>query len=313
MDIKIKYGILRNQTSMKNAKLAFYTQINTIGWIPTFIFYSLYKYFESIYLDKIEINHDYIKYGFGHPNQNHINYAPHLIIQNKVTKKYKVASYCDRAFLLIDLYDPWLNFDFKNCLGIYSSVGAQSYKEMVPTSYCVYNKNIDLSIKQCDTSFLNKHNKSLLFRGYLYDTRLSVKNLNKYSNIIKIEDKLLPNKEYIQELNTYKIGLSFNGAAEICHRDIEILAVGSVLLRPMLHKTSFYNSLIPNKHYIPFESHEDPNIQLEIIIDTYNNLLKDEDRMRYVAQNGLDWYNDNGSIEANVSILSKLINLEELL
>lgn len=35
--------------------------------------------------------------------------------------------------------------------------------------------------------------------------------------------------------------------------------------------------------------------------------------MTYVAKNSYDWYNINGSEDGNVSILSSIINIEELL
>ena len=94
---------------------------------------------------------------------------------------------------------------------------------------------------------------------------------------------------------------------------MEILGVGSILLRPELKTTDFYSPLVPGLHYVPFETIDDPKQQLEIILETYSKLLKDTDYMMHVAQNGLNWYNSNGSKNGNVLVLSNILNIEELL
>ena len=102
-----------------------------------------------------------------------------------------------------------------------------------------------------------------------------------------------------------------NGAGEICNRDIEILSVGSVLLRPKL-KQIFHDPLIENFHYISFENGSTPKEQLEIIRAKYEEIKTNHDLLNTVAKNGLDWYKRNGTINANVEILKKIININKL-
>jgi hypothetical protein len=292
---------------MSETQLIFYAQPSFSGWMPTAIFQSLYDHYKFIYGDRIALDNTSISYNnnYGHRTGPH-----HLIIENTKTQKYKVITYWDRAYELLDDKCDWNN---NNCMGVYSSVNAKSHNKIIPASYPTYNTIIENTISECNKRFLDKLNKTLVFRGYLHGSRFLIGHLNQYQNIITIDDKRLSYEEYIQELNSYMIGLSLNGSAEICNRDIEILGVGSVLLRPELKTSYFHNPLIAGKHYVPFEINEDPRQQLEIILDTHRRLLKDVDYMMYVAQNGLNWYNSNGCRNGNVLVLSNIINLEELL
>lgn len=291
---------------MSETQLVFYAQSSFSGWMPTAIFQSLYDHYKFIYGDRISLDNNSISYNnnYGHKNGPH-----HLIIENVATKKYKVVTYWDRAYELLDDKCDW---DNSNCLGVYSSVNAKSHK-IIPSSYSTYNLNIETAINSSDKYFFHKTNKGLLFRGYLHGSRFFIGNLNQYKDAITIENTRVSYEEYIQELNIHLIGLSLNGSAEICNRDMEILGVGSVLLRPELKTTDFCNPLVAGLHYVPFETVEDPKQQLEIILETHSRLLKDTDYMMHVAQNGLNWYNSNGSRNGNVLVLSNILNIEELL
>lgn len=62
-----------------------------------------------------------------------------------------------------------------------------------------------------------------------------------------VTSEKLPKKEYFQELTENQVGLSLDGAAGICNRDMEILAAGSALIRTKI-KQIFSEELVPNKH-----------------------------------------------------------------
>lgn len=290
--------------------LKFYFQPPFNGWVVTTIYQALYNHYKTIYGDKIIFDHTSINYN----NEYGFRSGPHhLIIENIQTGYYKVITYWDNASTLANDYVGW---DNKKCLGIYSSVEANLSTSLIPTSYCCYNAVHENTIRNINIIFDNKKENSLSFRGYLYSQRFIVSEFLKTElsrHNIKFYQNLLSYEDYIKELNNHKIGLSFNGAAEICHRDIEILGVGSVLLRPKLKSTKFYNPLISDFHYVSYDTADDPKEQLEIISEKQQILLKDEEYMRYVAFNGCEWYNTNGSTQANVNILSQLLKLEELL
>jgi len=282
-------------------KLTFYFQPSFSGWMPTSIFQGLYDYYESIYGNRVQSDNNSIQYNH---NAGCKTGPHHLIIENPNTKKYIVVSYWDMVYELLNDHNGW---DNKNCLGIYSSVNSKIFDQITPSSYCCYNIAIEREIDLTDKQILNKPNNELLFRGYLHGHRFFLKNLS------FMTDKRIPFNEYVQEIYSHKIGLSLNGAAEICNRDMEILGVGSVLLRPKLEQTEFHNDLIPDTHYVSFDLVEDSKLQEEIILEKYNQILKDKEYMLYIAKNGLDWYNKNGSRAANIEILTKIIKIKELL
>lgn len=295
-------------TTTQTAKLKFYFQPSFSGWTPTSIYEKVFSYYKSIYGDQIISDNTTIQYNsnYGHKTGPH-----HLIIENIDTGYYKVATYWDYAPDLLNDYGGWNN---AKCLGVYSCVGANTNNKMIASSYCVHTREIETLINNSNTNFKNKFNNDLIFRGFLYASRSTLYSVtDRASSNIRISADKIAQGTYIQELASHKIGLSLNGAAEICNRDIEILGVGSVLLRPKLISTKFHNPLIPDFHYVPFETSNDPKTQLDIIAEKHKMLLKDTDYMIYVAMNGRDWYNLNGSCDGNTQVLCNILNIEELL
>ena len=287
------------------SQLCFYFQPSFSGWMPTYIYEKLFIYYKSIYKDIIIKNNNILyNHNAGHKTGSH-----HLIIENTHTKKYKVVTYWDRPY---ELFDDQCGWDNNNCLGVYSAVNAKSHaNNITPTSYCAYNIEIENYIDNINIDFNNKNNNKLYFRGYLYSSRFNLSNI--VSDILTISNNRLSYKEYVNEINSYAIGISLDGAAEICNRDIEILGVGSVLLRPELITTNFHDPLIPDVHYASFQRSDDSNTQLEIIINKYKELINNPDHMINIAINGNKWYHKNGNSLGNISVLSNVLNIEELL
>jgi hypothetical protein len=287
-----------------SSEIVFYFQQPFSGWMPTSIFESFYNYQNSIHKNKIKADNS-----VAYNSESGSTTGPHsLIIKNLDTNKYKVITYCDNPIQLLNDAGGW---DNKNCMGIYTCPDSGTCKQLIPSSYCEYNREISRYIKNSKTDIFSK-NSGLCFRGYLYNERLTLSQYLNYQNIIQIHKNRLSYIEYANELNRYQIGLSFNGVAEICNRDIEILAAGSVLLRPKLHMSNFYNPLIEDYHYVSFPVFDEPKDQIDAIINSYEILRKDRDKINFIANNGYDWYNTNGSESGNVWVLSQIVKLEEL-
>ena len=135
--------------------------------------------------------------------------------------------------------------------------------------------------------------------------------LSKIGDIKIINEKLFPIERYFEELTNNKICLSLNGAAEICHRDIEVFSARSALLRPKL-ELQFHNKLIPDYHYISFEMDNDPIVLNKNILNRYNEVKDDIEFLKYISENGYQWYLENGTIDSNVRILKEIININKL-
>ncbi len=273
-------------------------------WSPQIIFNKYFEWFSNQDHDGVEFEHVNLPIDERKNNPSGI-FSPHIMtIRNLVNKKYMIISYWDRA---VDLTWPYNGWDHENCVDFITSAGVHTEMDFTPSTYCGYSSENEFWAKKYKLPFNERKNNGIFFRGYLYSTR---KDLSVLRPDIFTDFKI-PNHEYMEELAQYKIGLSLNGAAEICNRDMEILSVGSVLLRPELHQ-KFHNPLIPNVHYVPFRVVMDPNEQMDIILQKQEELLENEELMRTISENGYQWYLENGTIESNINILKKIIDINKL-
>lgn len=234
----------------------------------------------------------------------HSDSGSFLTITNPDNGKFIIVSMWDRNN---DMYNTGLGWDLTNCVEIITSSGINGLHSYTPFTYLPYNKSFYKVINSIDTSFEIKQDLDLLFRGLIYLHRRELQTISP-KNII---ETTIPLPDYVNELAMRKINLSLNGAAEICHRDIEIISTGSVLLRPKLN-VKFHNELIPWEHYIPFELDNSPKKQWEIITETFNSVRGDDELLKRISKNSLDWYYKNGTIESSVEILKNLININKL-
>jgi hypothetical protein len=273
-------------------------------WTIFHTFKKYYLYLCSIY-DDLEVIYCNDKYN-GNPGGL---FSPHIMtIQNKHNKKYIIISYWDR---LLDLNHNLLDFKPENCVAIYTSSGVpyhldNLFFDVIPFSYLTYSLDFEL-LSLNSKPIHEKENNCLKFRGYLYNERLALKNEGK----INITSEKIHELNYFDELNNNKINLSLNGVAEICNRDIEILSSRSVLLRPTLTQ-KFHNQLIPNFHYVDFEYDTNPKIQSEIIVNKFNEIKNDIDYLKFISDNGYEWFKNNGTVDANLKILTEIVDLKKI-
>ena len=106
--------------------------------------------------------------------------------------------------------------------------------------------------------------------------------------------------DYLNECSEHMLMLSLPGLAYVCHRDIEGFASGRCIIRPKI-ENSFYNDLVPDYHYISVDFNVKTPFHeaVEKIEKRFKEVINDQDYLRSVAQNAIDWYDKNVSI-ANV-------------
>ena len=188
-----------------------------------------------------------------------------------------------------------------------SSAGSKPELNFTPYSYLPYSTIFD-SLSKNSKKIDEKDKNELEFRGFLYNERLS---LSKIGDIKITNEKIFPVERYFEELTNNKVCLSLNGAGEICNRDIEVLSARSALLRPTLN-LQFHNKLIPNYHYISFEMDNDPIILNKNILDRYNEVKDDDEFLKFISENGYQWYLENGTVDSNFKILKEIIDINKL-
>lgn len=240
-----------------------------------------------------------------------------LTLTNVKTGKYIVVSYWDRAHET--LYES-CGWNPKLCQGIYTSHGVFNEAvnlsdkfdvPIIPISFCQYRQNFDTLAKKSVPNNM-KANKNLLFRGWLHRCGLRDELGVFLPDIVKDQGHKIFFDDYYQELQDYKIGLSLDGAAELSHRDIEILGARSVLLRAKLNQ-KFYNPLVENVHYISFERAANGKDQANIILQKYNEIKDNEELLTNISENGYKWYLENGTVEKNAEIIINQLDMKSIL
>lgn len=107
--------------------------------------------------------------------------------------------------------------------------------------------------------------------------------------------------EYLREAVKYKMGLSINGVAEICHREIDYMAIGLPHIR-LEYMSQLNPPLIPNVHYVSVSREKygfpwDARLNrvggddyAQAYIDRFLEVKDDEEFLTYVAKNAREYY-----------------------
>lgn len=129
---------------------------------------------------------------------------------------------------------------------------------------------------------------------------------------------LTPIEFYLDYAITHKVGLSIPGIAEICHREIEYMAIGLPTLR-MEYMTPVNPPLIPNYHYISIDRDGfcwDSNADrlggdkyIEAYTKRFNEVKDDKGFLDFIAKNGREYYEDYCSPKNRLNHMLSLLEI----
>jgi len=255
-------------------------------------------------------------------------YSPHhyLYVLNPDTGKYFLFSFWDRLEDIVNIEPTVTGWDTENIVEIFTSCGVTDLfcHQLIPsldeayTPWC-YTYNNPRFHQSLDTykSMTKKFIPSKpSFNGSAYTFREYLTKDSRFN----VSSDILEEEKYYTWLASNKINFNINGAGEICHRDMEILAVKSALFREKLN-SKFHNNLIPDYHYISVDCSDlKPTDQYEVlykakadrILDRYNEVIKDPEYLEFVADNGHQWWLENSKIDSIANISKELINIDKL-
>lgn len=216
------------------------------------------------------------------------------------------------------------NFDIKTC-SFCSNYTEENIRPIlkynpVPSFYILENWS-DLDRIKKYRGIVRSKNKAY-FLGLIYGRRLDFMNIFASSELFDFYDKSNPsffkNKDdYFAELSQYSMSFSVDGAAKICHRDIESLGIGNLLIRESL-EIQTYNPLIPNQHYLELITSEEkpilfgiPNI-LKILEDRLFTAIN-SNQYKDIIQEGIAWYEQNCTPDNQFSIIESISKNLEIL
>ena len=294
------------------------------NWCPVNTFY---KFYHLLKKERPDINLIYINAAEQRTNFKGYEgpaslYGPfYLMIRNIHTGKYFLISYWDT---IKDIFNSkGTHFDL-NCLEeLITSIGVVTndvqFKKLpwlnyTPFGYVSYLTECEDILEKLQSSGIEKIvPEKPRFRNFPNDPFRQFLMEDKRFDCIDKRYNLLHIPEYMHELYTHKIGLSVNGHGEICHRDMEILGAGNVLLRTKF-VVEFHEPLIPDYHYVAVEVDDFLDYQTiaNKLIEKYNEIKDKPDFLNFVAKNGREWYLKNGCTDGNAKLLLKLLDFNKL-
>lgn len=301
------------------------------NWTFTEVHYLYYRYMRKYAPPGVEIvlkdrDEEKAIRGFEYCKYGGCKFGPlYLIIENDENKKYILISYWDRlSDVLVNLDGPSrTHFDPENCVEIMTSAGVHdplvAGRPYTPFTFVTTSRRVEWEIEQMYKSNIEKIiYPKLRFKGLLYDFRDYLSRDERFD----VRPKDMYAEHYIHDLATERISLGIHGAGETCPRDIEMLGLGNVMLRKHI-VANYHNPLIPEVHYagvpcddIPYSViYERDKFWKELAdrhIDKFEKIKNDDEYLNYVATNARKWYEENGTIKANVRLACKLVDFNKL-
>lgn len=289
-----------------------------------------YKYFHEKIVENENVNLEYIhlrefskRFGEEMNHNSPLFNWYNLIIYNENNGKMFVHSWYDYAPEILNYcLDKNINLVKFSCVSNLTDNIIEEFKEhteVCPSVYCLENWS-DLTFLLNCRNESKKNIEKIYFNGAAHGIRENI--INAISNYEFFDLRVKSNPEYFREkrdyykeLNDYKFGLSLNGAANICYRDLELFGLGVLNIRqPLRSKT--YNPIVKDVHYKEFITNEfvDTIINKGDIGTKIKNLEKDikdfyeNKEYDYMINESLEWFNNNCLPEKQYNIILSFLN-----
>jgi len=203
------------------------------------------------------------------------------------------------------------------------------YKDLVKIFPSVYSLSAWDDVTHIQ-SVSNKINRSsnIYFNGLHHSNRGTILNFLKQNLNFCIKDRTRAEDrkmgfEYFNEASNYSFGLSLNGAAHICFRDLELAGMNILNLRQPLN-CRMHIPFIRDVHYLDFLDHsfvnsiirKDSNSDLIEVLNAKVEELHEfskTDAYKQILHNGKSWYEANALPENQFKIIFSFLQDMSLL
>lgn len=241
-----------------------------------------------------------------------------LIITNKDSSKTFVHSWHDYApaTLIEGSGIEHLNVVKFSCVSRLDESIIKNNKTKItiePSFYLLENWNEHMLIE--NNRLMAKKSNKIFFNGLCYGERSFFKKVLDNSNFFDFKRKDSPDykskEDYYKQMSSYKYGLSLDGAAKICYRDIEYFGMGILSFRERLNVIT-HEPLLPDVNYIELI---DDDIKSKIsnhVFETYiidkletkvSEIISDNEKIQYIINNSRKWYEKNCLPENQINLL----------
>jgi hypothetical protein len=228
-----------------------------------------YKFFHKKLMNETNIEFEYMplnelakKFGKELKNsENSIFNWYNLVIYNESNEKMFIHSWYDYAPEILKYsVDNGFNVVKFSCVSNLTDSVIDEYKDIIIQPSVYYLENWTDIPHIISTEIVSIKENKAYFNGLNHGIRENILNELSKNDFFNIRTKGNPEhfrqkKEYYNEISKHKFGLSLNGAANICYRDLELFGVGSLNLRQPLNSKT-YEPIIKNVHYIEFINEE---------------------------------------------------------
>lgn len=115
-----------------------------------------------------------------------------------------------------------------------------------------------------ENSVQEKHRNDLGWANVLSEYHCTKGNKHKFTQ-----------KEYLDKLRKSKFGLCLRGYGRKCHREVELMAFGTIpVITPEVNVDAYLEPLIENKHYLKVNSPEEFNSKIKISKEQWSEMSK---------------------------------------
>lgn len=237
---------------------------------------------------------------------------PTGFLDPKQCQRHIIFAHPDGQFYWIDFKDHVKGYttnnvsQLPNCLRIlklqyrhWEEQGTlQTPINVVPYTYFVKAPN-EYESRMDRLAKIPKDDRNMFWAGLRHCGRSRVLDKLVESGIIKILSKVNRLKFY-ELLARQRLHLSLPGAGNSCHREFECFGIKVPVIAPIF-KNIYHNDLVPNYHYIA-----SPNLRAleswdevaDALIERYNEVINDDEYLRFVAQNAYDWFMANSKLDS---------------
>lgn len=181
-------------------------------------------------------------------------------------------------------------------------------KNLINSSNWIYWARHPCNLENIDIVSFNKRQFSSVFIGRIENEVQSIYRQNDWKKYIEIFDILvakegLPykytNKEYIDLIRYSKFGLCLRGFGPKCHREVELMACGTIpIITPEVDIDNYYNPPIENIHYIRVSKPEDIPLKINTIT---------QEKWEEMSKACVQWYQENCSVQGSFNTTKEII------
>jgi len=216
--------------------------------------------------------------------------------------------------LVPDLFDLCIKFQYRK--DGYKNI---PFKVSPFTYFCLSNENDLKKYRQIRRNIRKEKlfKSSILWAGSVRKGRpnrqsvvRNIKSMCKKSVLGKTSSY----EKYYQRICETLVGASARGTGEFCHRDIEFMAIGTPFFRKEFNNIT-YNPLIPKIHYYTIGGDE---IGIDKTMQFFINYFEPEGEIRKlsacelkgyneICELGINWYEQNATIEASFNLLIQIL------